>query len=165
MPRLKQADLEVVFVQNLSAGKNQSRLQLTQQSEKHSSTGEGVVNGVVAVDAVDAERFNQVCERVAIQSRAQMTGERERVACFDAVRRKTEIEFSALLIEHPHVELVVVRYEQHIASQKLEELAHRFFRRKTMFRKEIQRQPMHPFRPGIHFVSHEGQMYELNVRV
>ena len=139
------------FAQNLSTGKNQSGIRLIQQREKHSGTGEGVVKGVVAVDAVDAERFNQVCERIAIQSRAQMTGERERVACFDAVRREAETELSALLIEHPHVELVVVRYEQHIASQKLEELAHRLFRRTTMLREEIQRQAMYPFCPGIHF--------------
>ena len=80
-----------------------------------------------------------------------MTGERDCIAGLDSIWREAEVEFSALLVEHPHVELVVVRHEQRIASQKLEELAHRFFRRKTMFREEIQRQPMHPFRPGIHF--------------
>ena len=56
--------------QNLSTGKNQSGLCLTQQSEKHSGAGEGVIKGVVAVDAVDVECFNQVCKRVAVQSRA-----------------------------------------------------------------------------------------------
>ena len=122
-----------------------------QQLEKKVGAGEGIVKGVVAVGAVDTERFNQIRERVAAQSRAQVAGERERIARLDAVRREAEAELLALLVEHPHVELVVVRHEQRVASQKLEELTHRLFRSQTMLREEIQRQPMHPFRPWVHF--------------
>ena len=37
---------------------------IEKQLEKQAGAGERIVKGVVAVGAVDVERFNQVCERV-----------------------------------------------------------------------------------------------------
>ena len=93
----------------------------------------GVVQRIVAVDAVNAKDIDQIGERVASQFGTQMARERQRVARLQALRREAEAELLALLIQHPKVEPGIVRDKQHIFSDEAEELPHRLLRRQAMF--------------------------------
>ena len=42
------------------------------QAEEHAGTGEGVIEGIVAVDAVDVEGFDEKSQRMAFEGRAKV---------------------------------------------------------------------------------------------
>ena len=48
----------------------------------------GVIERIVAVDAIDAKDIDQIGERVALQIGTQMARKRQRVARLDAFRRE-----------------------------------------------------------------------------
>ena len=104
----------------------------------------------MAVDAINSKNIDQIGECMALQFGTQMARKRKRVARLDAFRREAKVELLAFLVQHPHVELVVVRDKKRVIPKEIEELPHRLFRRKTMLRKKIHRKAVYAFRPRIH---------------
>ena len=104
----------------------------------------------MAVDAIDSKNIDQIGECMALQFGTQMARKRKRVACLNTFRREAKVELLTFLVQHPHVELVVVRDKKRVIPKKIEELPHRLFRRKAMLRKKIHRKAVDAFRPRIH---------------
>ncbi len=104
-----------------------------QQFEQHPRAGEGVVEGVVAVDTVDAQFLDQGGEPVVREVLAQPPRKRERVARVDALAGEAEVELGAFHAEHAQVERRVVGDQERVLAEKVEELAHRLLRRDAVF--------------------------------
>ena len=123
---------------------------LSQKREEHAGAGQGVIKGVMAVYGINAQNVDKMRERMAFQIGPPITSERERVADLHTLRRKLEIEFGALLPQHPQIERRIVRDQQRVFADKREELPHRRFRRDAILAQKIERNTMHPFRIRIH---------------
>ena len=87
----------------------------------------------MAVDPIHAQRSEEIAERMALEVRAKVTGQRQRIAHLDPFRLKRAVELCAFLLQHLQVEPVVVRNKQNVRPEEIEKLMERICRLDAMF--------------------------------
>ena len=76
----------------------------------------------MTVYTIHSQRPKKVAESMALEVRAKITSQGQRVAHHNAIRLERAIELGALLLQHLQIESVVVCNKQNVRTKELEEL-------------------------------------------